>query len=364
MKKIRCIHISDIHYNKEGLETEWMREQLPKYLSEIYRNTNVNYLIITGDLRYAPKGKFPKDVISYIKDIANSLRVSTENTFIIIGNHDVSREDIIRKEAIKEYINNRPYTDHVIEKDLKKRLKNCREDWYKIIKEFVNIESYKLHKNDNVIHFNIETDYVNFVHIDSTIVYHKELQNNFYIGLHDLKKVLDNVNKCKPTIFLSHYPYEYLDPSERRYIIDLMKNNNVKLWLCGHNHINNVSVNEIESQPFITISSGNQTNEYDTEPGFVEVLFDEKLEKIEWVKHLWQNRSWKKFEIKSNEKSNKEKVLVYIKNYNASTIFTNELCNDLMCNQKEIIDILLELCEIGLLRNVSKDESMWEILNK
>lgn len=56
MSKIHWLHLSDIHLNKRDIDSRRMRNRLLDYIKEL--GTQIDYIFITGDLRYAPMGEF------------------------------------------------------------------------------------------------------------------------------------------------------------------------------------------------------------------------------------------------------------------------------------------------------------------
>ena len=56
MDKIHWLHLSDIHLNKRDIDSRRMRNRLLDYIKEL--GTQIDYIFITGDLRYAPMGEF------------------------------------------------------------------------------------------------------------------------------------------------------------------------------------------------------------------------------------------------------------------------------------------------------------------
>lgn len=50
MKKIRWLHISDLHFNYSDDETECMRETLIPFLNSL--GLSIDYIFCTGDIRY------------------------------------------------------------------------------------------------------------------------------------------------------------------------------------------------------------------------------------------------------------------------------------------------------------------------
>ena len=56
MSKVHWLHLSDIHLNKRDVDSRRMRNRLLDHIKEL--GTQIDYIFITGDLRYAPMGEF------------------------------------------------------------------------------------------------------------------------------------------------------------------------------------------------------------------------------------------------------------------------------------------------------------------
>ena len=50
MKKIKWLHLSDIHLNKQDVDTRLMRKKLPEYLRE--NHILCDYIFFTGAMRH------------------------------------------------------------------------------------------------------------------------------------------------------------------------------------------------------------------------------------------------------------------------------------------------------------------------
>ena len=67
MDKIHWLHLSDIHLNKRDVDSRRMRNRLLDYMKEL--GIQIDYIFITGDLRYAPMGEFAADTVDYINKL-------------------------------------------------------------------------------------------------------------------------------------------------------------------------------------------------------------------------------------------------------------------------------------------------------
>lgn len=239
MKKVKWLHISDLHLNKVGVETRRMRNKLVEYLRE--NSISCEYIFVTGDLRYAPAGVFDDSTVTFLNTLCSTVGVPAERLFIVPGNHDLTRDDPHRLSAIDNICGNAGYykpADGVIYKEDLELMMSGRDGFRKIIQDFYqNIPERIALYNDNLKpHFCIETEEFNLVHLDSTLTYTKERQRDLIIGTDLLMNVLEGINQNKATIILTHYSFDFLNRSEQKMVFQLLTDYNVQLWFSGHEH--------------------------------------------------------------------------------------------------------------------------------
>ena len=239
MKKVKWLHISDLHLNKVGVETRRMRNKLMEYLRE--NKISCEYIFITGDLRYAPAGTFDDSTVTFLNTLCSTVSVPIERLFIVPGNHDLIRDDSHRLSAIDNTCGNNGYynyTDGMIKKEDLDLMSSGRDEFKKIIQEIYQRipNRIALYNNSAKPHFCIETEDFNLVHLDSTLTYTKNRQRDLLIGTDLLMSVLEGVNQNKATIILTHYSFDFLDRREQNTVFNLLTDYNVQMWFSGHEH--------------------------------------------------------------------------------------------------------------------------------
>lgn len=384
---VHWIHISDLHLNKVGTQTDAMRESLPSYLNNLARHNKVHYIFFTGDLRFAPLKTFSEDTGNYFEQLRNATGIGKEAQFIVIGNHDIDRENKPRLKAIekleKTYFDN----DSVIDKKLIRALKCGRRKFFYQLNSIITEEQYNLHVDQNRLHFLLKTKDLNIVHVDSTLTYREHKENDFLIGSYALREVLKSCDKNKPTIILSHYPPSSLEPNEEKAVLQILKSNNVQIWLAGHKH---TEIIYKDLDYVYVVHSGNQTYEKGTSPGFVEGYLDTDNGQGHFIVHKWNESSgWAVYqtlsaadnteerakysfvidrkatanEIKAERiKSPRDILCDYLNDYQGNTILTRILVKKLNMNKEQLIKLLEELQDEKYLRVKNIKKSQWEIL--
>ena len=214
MKK-KWLHVSDVHLNKRGVETRRIRKNLLQFLKE--KHIKCDYVFFTGDLRFAPDGAFADDTHTFLNELCEVVNASIENLFIVPGNHDVNRGNTSRMEAVNQILNDKSegyydFKEGIIKPDDLKRLASGKQDFIEKIEEIYvqHPDRVALYKNDQTPHFLVETEDFNILHIDSTIIYSVDREQDLIIGTDLLSDVCEQINQKKPTILLTHYSFDFV----------------------------------------------------------------------------------------------------------------------------------------------------------
>lgn len=239
MRNVRWLHVSDIHMNKRGVDNHRMRQKLLEYLNS--GNMKFDYIFLTGDLRYAPEGDFDENTAAYLKELCATAGVELCNLFIVPGNHDIERDHALRCKAAKSLFENEKKYDSkvgVIHESILADLKAGREQFLAIIREIYADYPDRIayYESKELLHFCVETEAFNVVHIDSTISYTKERQREFVLGTEQVMKALEQANPRKTTILLTHYSSDFLTRSEQKVLQNLLMDYHAQLWIAGHEH--------------------------------------------------------------------------------------------------------------------------------
>ncbi len=236
MDKIHWLHLSDIHLNKRDVDSRRMRNRLLDYMKEL--GIQIDYIFITGDLRYAPMGEFAADTVDYINKLLSVTNLTVDRLFIVPGNHDIERDAEGRAEAILESIKDYSPKDGALASD-KMAAVHCghtefRKMMHRIYHE--NQEQAASYDDDEKPHFVTETKDFNIICIDTALTYTKQRNDNLFIGTEYIMDLLEELNQDKPSIILTHYSFDFLERSEQMQIVQLLKDFHVQLWLAGHEH--------------------------------------------------------------------------------------------------------------------------------
>lgn len=236
MKKIRWIHLSDLHLgNDRAVDTRLMRMKLPGYIAGL--NQSFDYAFCSGDIKewnadYAAAS-------DYIRSIMEASKTPEGRLFIVPGNHDVDIGGNERRDVISRITDwTTDYYDssvgEISEGDMK-LLRSGEGAFLNFIGELLGKERRGKYK---LPHFVISTEELNILHVDSTLTYGKGRERDFVIGTRDLMDALKSCKRELLTILLTHYSFDYLQQHERNEVETLLDTYGVQLWLAGHEHEN------------------------------------------------------------------------------------------------------------------------------
>lgn len=225
---MKWLHISDIHFNFKGYDSNNVKNKLVEKLEEM--NIAVDFIIITGDImyQYNSDAKNRNELVKYINLIAKKCKCNHNNIYLCPGNHDVSRSDENRNDIIKK-----------IREEKLGFSEKCHElcemghekffDIYKAIKKR-DYEAYKVfdHKKQNY----------RIISLDTSLT--SKDKNDFeqlHICSEKLLKISSKIiNDDKLNVLIMHHGIECLKKDEARKLEQWIEDNNIDIVHCGHTH--------------------------------------------------------------------------------------------------------------------------------
>ena len=230
MSTVRWLHISDFHLNKQGVDSQRMRNRLPEYLQKL--GLKCDYIFFTGDLRYAPECKFAPQTDLYLKKICESVGNTVDRLFIVPGNHDIDRDLSLRNEAIDNVLSYYNPKEGLLQKKDLFNIGLGRNDFVTVMEHVygANSDRVKLYKDYEKPSFLIETEDFNIIHADSTILYKKGHEKfEMILGTGLLIEIFEKINPGKPSILLTHYSYDAIARNEQKQIFQILKDYSLRI---------------------------------------------------------------------------------------------------------------------------------------
>ncbi len=293
---IRWLHISDLHLGNDDMSSTRMRDKLLSFLTE--KIGHVDYVFLTGDIRSAnmEDNQFKPAMADFLKDICSHCGVGIEKLFIVPGNHDINRDVIGRHEAITKVKYYRQgyydtYSGKINDEDLT-AIWNGQEDLRKFLSLIYSPELLANYENPDKPHFIIETDDFNIIHLDSTVTYTKDQEaHDLIVGSKYLYDIAKTINRKKPSILLTHYPITSLLQDERKEVSETLKDFGIRLWLCGHEHDQNLQ----PCKYLHMLQSGEVQYEKNGKASFLIGEYDPDTFICEVNAYAWYPEGWAKY---------------------------------------------------------------------
>lgn len=329
MNKLKWIQLSDIHFQYDNCNSEWLRDMLPDYLKK--EKIKCDFMVITGDLLYKGKGNY-EDVGEYIDTIASTVGVEKENIFIIPGNHDLNRSDMrnvilkgIRKsENIEDEVNKLP-------EEAITMLINDQDSFW-------NFHNTYLDRDDSFkeLHFINEREEFNIINLNTCLVCgNKGEEGKLSVNTKKLRRVLTKVKDSnKVNIAIGHHGLECFNEDEKKDLIWLFNDYSIDLYLCGHMHKNNINFYNQGQREIKSIVCGANMKDDFADASIVIGTIDFILSECSIEYYSWcdRNRNW----IKDNTVHRRI-------NTNGNMVFSLERLKEIKDSLGEITDMEKEI---------------------
>lgn len=227
MDILRWIHLSDIHFSgKEEYAIKRMRDTILEKIEEVCKGKHIDMVFITGDLAFQG-GAYDSNLKIFIEKLMEILTISSDELFMIPGNHDLCRSQmrtLTIEGARKENFKFEKDTIKQLQKDFKKY-----KTFYKKIKGENADYIYKLIKKGKYNVFLMNTAFTAGTDSDEgNLILEKDC---FYDEIKLLKD-----QKCSVNIAIGHHPISHFVEADRQKIWNLFNDCNIDFYLCGHLH--------------------------------------------------------------------------------------------------------------------------------
>ena len=246
---MKWLHISDLHYNPATInfDTTLLLNKLSEYLDN--HNITVDEIFYTGDFRYAKTQSATREnaklAAKKLMEISIKAGVSdTKRIHIVPGNHDLERgNNDFLEQAYKLY-------DHG---EFSGYIKSNGERIYcaDYLSERFQFFHWVAAELDNNIWLDTPVDPVfryhrsgkigekyNIVYLNTALGsgWNSE-RTNLRVGYEYIFKIFNKLDSRFQTIVIGHHGLGCLVRAEREKIVEIFYQNNVKLYLCGDEHV-------------------------------------------------------------------------------------------------------------------------------
>lgn len=232
----RWIQISDLHFRVK--EKEYNTEQIQTSLLKTLENLKKEFetfdaLILTGDFRYAPdKGTNSKEVVEYIKSLANALSIDKKHIVTVPGNHDLERKDL-REAVLHEIRSKYKPTAGYFDGESFEKLKDGFKYYWTIQKQLQNTSMIK----SGNPHIMVDMGSCNLLLLNTALLAGDDGDDKkLILGMKYVNEAIVSKSDGKPIIAIGHHGLSYLNRAEERSCITCFEKNKINMYLCGHSH--------------------------------------------------------------------------------------------------------------------------------
>lgn len=226
---MRWLHISDTHFGYDSASVEKMRDKLLQTAKGL---APVDCLFITGDLRYGKKEtkSYPPEALEFIRQLQDTLGTCPADTFVVPGNHDVNRDDILRagiEQAAKTYTT----SDGTISESVLAYIRAQRQPFLSLYRDVCG-------RDEPNWHYCIQRDGFNIICLNTALFCCRDGEDgSLIVGSRLLNQLGKTVDSSLPGIVLAHHDFDSLRQEEQRELEVALKEMGAVLYLCGHKHV-------------------------------------------------------------------------------------------------------------------------------
>lgn len=230
---LNWLHLSDLHLIYDNYDTTIMRERMIKYLTEKIQ-TKFDMVFITGDITHQG-ATYTKKVYKFLDDILAPLQVPKENIFIVPGNHDIKRTQIMGRLVDSILSANNPKDEiNALDSASYKVLLNGQKGYFKFYEKFLE----RKYEKDS-LHFVVKRDGYNVVHINTSLISGvSNAEGRILVGLKKLNDALKELSEDKNVInfAIGHHTINCINVHEKTSLLNRFSDYNIDFYLNGHVH--------------------------------------------------------------------------------------------------------------------------------
>lgn len=226
---MRWLHISDIHFGYDSAAVETMRKKTLELAENIEK---VDCLFVTGDLRYGKKEtkSYPPETLTFIQDLQKALGVGPEDTFVVAGNHDVNRDEMLEagiEKAAEGYITS---SGNIPDATLN-YIRGQRAPFLALYRQVCGCDEPGWHYCRQKGGFNI-------ICLNTALFCCRDGEDgSLIVGSKLLNELAKTVDSRLPGIVLAHHDFDSLRQEERQELEIALKDMGAVVYLCGHQHV-------------------------------------------------------------------------------------------------------------------------------
>lgn len=317
------MHISDLHLTYNSYITGESRKSFNQLMKSF--KDEVQFLIITGDLTFAPKKAVKyKTIINNVNDLMNLLGIDKKHLIIVPGNHDKNNtlaRKIITEQVLNSKNNFYKSTKGEIDDSIIESLTLSQSKFNKLYNELTG-EKYSQKPLTKTI------DNHNFLLLNTALFSYSSLSDmgKLIIGTMDLQNAISKIDNDYPTLVVGHHDLDWLNGDEKKCVIEQFNKINCIAYLCGHNH--QFEIKDIKNAEWKSFICGaaiddEDANGFKGDIGFYIGSYDDKKSILRTEAYYFdqKDRLWKTYPIFSKlQEDGIRKTVDYYEQYNICEI--------------------------------------------
>ena len=245
---MKWLHISDLHYQpqKANFDTKQLLSNLNKYI--IDNGITVDAIFCTGDFRFAKSQEATlenaKIAADKLKEIAGNAGVNADAIHIVPGNHDLERGDSALLERVYELYKDGEFASFIEHNG--KQLRSVDYLWSRfsffelVAKELGNKTWLDVPTDDYPRYHRVGKlgNEYNILYLNTALGCGiKNERGSLYAGYEHIYQLTAALDSQLPTIALGHHGLNCFTRLERERIKSIFLEKNIKLYLCGDEHV-------------------------------------------------------------------------------------------------------------------------------
>lgn len=249
MGGITWLHLSDWHQKKsDEFDRRVVRDAL---ISDIKKLTNlspdldkIDFIVFSGDVAFSGlSAEYRAAIKEFFDPLLKATNLSVDQLFIVPGNHDLNRDDLIRYKIPPNVAGDFP---HWLDDETTRKyfLKPFRS-----FKSFVEKYTHRIQADyTNILEFNINGIKVALMGINSAVTSARERdigestdKGFLQVSEPQIRKLLNSISDADVKIAVLHHPLNWLAESDINKVESILTNN-FNFILSGHQHTPKVEI--------------------------------------------------------------------------------------------------------------------------
>lgn len=292
--RIKWLHLSDIHFNYKNYNSHSLREDFLKRVLSLSQSEPFTHLFITGDILYRNQ-KADLETIDFIRSLVSNMKLSSENVYIIPGNHDHDRNITIS--ILNDLFSNSDEDKHSFIVDnlrhgIISKLLESHENYYEAYNSIFNEPYYSETTQPHIILTNNDLTIIKIN--TSWLDMNSSLDKDYLmLGTRLLQELMtehnDTLSKTV-NIAIGHHSLGDMLPEERARVLDQFFRHNVGLYFCGHRH--KPAINYYSDYDLLEFIAPGGFNDGYSDGGYIWGIIDTDTDFYKAEVYGWYNNKW------------------------------------------------------------------------